>query len=191
MTSPPGDTTNLAVLGRPWRRWTAIVEHHARRRGRCRVGPAEYDALYRELLAACQSPVATGGTDRQQYVEGLETVLRPWMTMRVLEKADQEIQIDLLARCRRIDRELNGRDWRAFARAWVWPAVVGLAAAFLISVAAYAVSGMSRPLNDWLDDEWRAARVAIQEASAIERMMAVGVIMIPFTVYLVHHIRKT
>jgi hypothetical protein len=180
----------LTALGRPWRRWTAVVELFAQRRRRHRLGPAEYEELYQELLAACQAPADADASEKQTYVRGLEEFVRPWMTLRVLEQADRDILLDLAARCRRIDLELNGRDWRAAARAWLWPAVVGLASAFLIAVAIYAVSGMSRPLNDWFDDEWRTARIVIQEATTVQRIMAIGVIALPLTAYLVHHVRK-
>jgi hypothetical protein len=178
-------------VGRHWRRWTAVIERQARRRGRRRLSPAEYHALYRELLAACRALASTGDADWQTYARRLEAVVRPWLAARVLERADPDILLDLLARCRRIDRDLNGRDWRSVARAWVWPAVAGLAGAALIALVTCAMSGMLQPLSDWLHHEWRAVRVAVQESTDVQRLLAVGVVVALIGAYLAYHSRRT
>jgi hypothetical protein len=49
----------LAALRRHWRQWTALVALHVRpRQGASAVDLQEYQALHRELLAACRALAA-------------------------------------------------------------------------------------------------------------------------------------
>src|SRR4051794_8887263 len=96
---PPVNSPELAALRRHWHHWTALVARHTRRQGAQVVSPQEYQALHRELLAACAAAAgAAEGTSRELY-QRLEELARPWLTARVLELTDHEILLDLQARC--------------------------------------------------------------------------------------------
>jgi hypothetical protein len=185
-----GDSIGLAVLGRPWRRWTAVVEGYARRRGWSVVGPAAYDALYHDLIASCRAVADSDDAATREYGRRLEALVRPWLSTSVLERSDREILVDLSARCRRIDRELNGRRWGDLVPARARPALAGLAGAALIALVACAVYGMYQPINGWLDGRWRAVRVAYLEATTIQCIAVAGAIMIPLMLFLAYRVRK-
>jgi hypothetical protein len=185
-----GDTTGLAVLGPQWRRWTAVVARQAKRRGGSRLSPTDYDALYRELLAACRALAKMGDIDQQPYARRLEALVRPWLAARAFDRADPDILFDLLAQCRRIDRELNGRDWGAVARAWLRPAVACLTGAALMAMVLLALSWVPQPLDDWLRHEWWVVRVAVQESTDIQRFLAVGVVVALGAAFWAHRARR-
>jgi hypothetical protein len=146
VTSP-----ELAALGRHWRRWTALVALHAgRARGAGVVDAQEYQALHQDLLAAC---AAAGGTARgsgREFYQGLEELARPWLTARVLELTDRDILLDLLARCRRADRELHppSRLRAGLLRAVPVVALPGAAAAVVLLGRAADWNGL--PAREWL-----------------------------------------
>jgi hypothetical protein len=104
-----GGSVELVALRSRWRRWTAIVELFASRRGRCRVSPQAYRALHGELTGRCRSLSASADGPSREFCRGLEDLVQPWMNTGALAKADREILNDLLARCRLAERELRER----------------------------------------------------------------------------------
>src|SRR5438045_3553669 len=105
-----GRSTELAELRARWRRWAAIVELFARRRRRCRqVDPRAYETIHRELIASCRSLAATDNGPGRVVYRSLEDLARPWLTLSTLAKADREILLDLLIRCRMAERGMRAR----------------------------------------------------------------------------------
>src|SRR5262249_44383063 len=99
------ESTDVAVLRRHWRRWTALVDQYARRRrGYSALDPQEYQRLHKDLLAACTSLNGASAGSQHDFYRGLANLVRPWLTLRVLEQADREILLDLLARCWEADK---------------------------------------------------------------------------------------
>ena len=82
------EAAELATLKRCWRRWTAVVNLFARRRGaRHRVDPRAYDTLHKELLEACRAQEGTADEAGRAFYESLEDLAQPWLSVRVLEAA--------------------------------------------------------------------------------------------------------
>src|SRR4051812_23375629 len=92
-----------------WSRWTALLERYGRQRRAVTAADArEYRALHRELVAACVAAAAAGGPGCELY-RRLEELARPWLSVRVLERTDDELLLDLLARCRQAEQQLGPR----------------------------------------------------------------------------------
>jgi hypothetical protein len=133
-----GGSTELVALRARWRRWTAIVELFAnRRRGRGRVDPQAYRALHRELTERCRSLAASADEPARSSYQTLENLVQPWLNPGVFAKADREILDDLLARCRRAERELGERTRGLAARRWCAPALMVSAAVAGLFVCAW------------------------------------------------------
>ena len=83
-----------------WRRWAEIVRLFVlRQRGRYDVDPAEYDALHRELLAACRQKQRAGSDlAAQPFYRELEEMLAPWVTLDSLGWAERDIVYQLSRR---------------------------------------------------------------------------------------------
>ena len=182
--------TSLASLGGPWHRWATVVEHYARRKDRSVLEPATYDAHYRNLIAAFKRLAESNDAATREYGRNLEMLARPWMSTRVLELSDRDILFDLSARCRKIDRELNGRRWTSVLRRWLQPALTVLLVAVLIAFTISVLGWAIQPLNDWFSDRWREIQLAFKEATAIQRVMAAGVILFPIAVFVAYRVRK-
>src|SRR5262249_1592186 len=126
----------------------------------------------------------------REHGRSLEAVARPWMSAQVLERSDREILFDLSARCRKIDRELNGRRWTAVLGHWLRPVVTVLLVAVLIGLTISVLSWAIHPFNDWFAARWREMRIAYTDATAIQRVMAAGVILFPIAVFVAYRVRK-
>lgn len=185
------DLKGLAVLKRPWKRWTAVVHHCVRSRPQSDLNDADYRALYMELLGDCQKLGDNGDVATQQYARFMQSIIRPWLTRHTLEQADREILLDLLKRCRRIDQELNGRNWSDVLVVWLWPTLAAIAGAASVMLVIVIANGLSRRVNDWVDVQGRQFRIAFEAATMIQRVMAIGFALAIVTVLAVHHIRKT
>lgn len=123
-----------------WRRWTRVVAACARRSWSPALGDEKsYADLYREVTDACGAAAASAtGPDREFY-EMLGGLVRPWMTLEALTRAERDILHDLLRHCQEAERRLSGRKDRtrlksalsagswAFAGALVLAAVLALA----------------------------------------------------------------
>ena len=157
-------THHLATLPHLWRRWTEVVAWFAYREpGRLGLDPNEYDALHRALMRECQVQAEKAGADRAAWFRCLEQLVGPWLTTGSLEHADRELLADLLARCRIVDRELNGRDWLAPLRHHRWLAALVLACFMAPPVLVAVVDWGELPLAGPLRVGWRSFRVALRE----------------------------
>jgi hypothetical protein len=169
------ERADLAALTRRWRQWTAVVELFARRRrARRRVNPAAYERLHRELLASCRSLAATANGSRGPLCRNLEALVGPWLTPEALERADGELRVDLLKRCRQSEREFGGR-------AWVWPRaappVLLLTLTAVLGASAVAVRWLVLPSWPWIEDGLRQVWFAFRTANDVERALTVGVLL--------------
>lgn len=97
-------TTATDPLPELWRAWTRIIGLSARRgRAGLRPNAEDYKALHHQLLAVCDEYAATDEEYRQ-----LGEIVRPWVTLQVLQLTDRELLVGLYAQCRRIDRSMHG-----------------------------------------------------------------------------------
>jgi hypothetical protein len=87
----------------------AAVERCARHRP---VNAHEYQALHRDLLAACQSLSSTVEETEQALYQKLESLAQPWQTSQMLAQADRVILLDLLSRCRQAEQGLLAKTAR-------------------------------------------------------------------------------
>jgi hypothetical protein len=175
-----GTENELAALRKGWRRWTAIVELFARRRrARQRVDPQAYYMLRHEVLDACQV-LADMATEkrRRAFYQALASLVQPWLTPHTLIQADREILFDLLSRCRRAERELNGRAWAMAVRKWALPGVaflVVVAVAFLVVWnAAWLLVPLLEGVHGWSLTLW----LAFRQLSALQWVFVGGLAVI-------------
>jgi hypothetical protein len=178
--------TELVVLRRGWRRWVAIIELFARRRrARHRVDLQAYGALHKELIAACRSLADSAEGTARDFYQGLEDLTRPWWTPRVLAKADREILVDLLIRCRQAERELGGRVWVATARRRSIPVLASSAAVAAVVLLTWTAGRRWSPVLDrvqsWSDFVW----YSIKHSSEIERLFVISLIVAGASAYVV------
>jgi hypothetical protein len=174
---PRSDSIGPDSLAAHWHRWTAVVEFCARRRpARRRLDPREYHALYCELTASCRDLAYSGDEAGRDYYERLEATVRPWLSLRALERADREVLSSLLDRCRQVDRELGGRSlpiYRVLAMTVLLPsALVALSA--LAWNARGSLFTVIELMQDWSNVIWFATR----RASDVEKLFALGLILI-------------
>jgi multidrug transporter EmrE-like cation transporter len=101
-----------AVLKARWRRWVKIVELFARERPACRrVDPGAYAILHKELVTSCRALAARASDVDAAFYRYIEDLVQPWLNPLVLGRADREILLDLLVRCRQAERAFIGRSW--------------------------------------------------------------------------------
>jgi hypothetical protein len=163
-----------------------VVEGFAcRRRGWNHIRAGDYEVLHRRLLRACRSLADTGGKARQAYYQGLEALAKPWLTTRVLEQADRDILLQLLACCRREDRELGGGDrWRHIARRSVTWGLAAAAAAGGVILLARA-DGLFWSAAYYARDTGGLLRWAVRQSSEVERWYAGGLVVVLIAMLLV------
>jgi hypothetical protein len=182
--NPPDNTRDLGPLRRLWHRWVPVVELFAlRRRGRRRVTPRGYQALYEELLAACRAHGETARNGDRAYYDGLEGLVRPWLNLRAFEKADRDILFDLLERCREADRRMGGSGGRFTGSGW-WavPLYAGAAGGLLLS-GFWGLRWLAG--NAWDADWLRPLWLAVKNSTTAERLSAVGGVVALFTILMV------
>jgi hypothetical protein len=156
----------LAALRQHWRWWTALVEVFAgRHRGARVVDPEEYQALHRQLLAACRT-LAGGaeGPERQLY-QRLEELVRPWLTVYALRQADREILLDLLVRCRQAEQELPSQFRPRRVPRWAAAALIGIVA---VAVLLVFTAGAWFLDQEWVRGRWHALVRTVQAAEGLQ-----------------------
>jgi hypothetical protein len=171
------------ALKKDWCRWTEFIALMVRTRTpRPRVDLREYEGLHRRIIAACRELAGSGDEADRAYYEGLEATVRPWLSPRVLAVADREILGLLLERCRRVERELGGR---VGVRV-----VVRRASRSLLVVASSTVLFLTWAAGDlWLPlvgdvmDWWVSFRFSLSRMSDMEKLCALGAIMILVSIY--------
>src|SRR5262245_19043653 len=156
--SPPACTPDLAALRQHWGLWTAMVELFARRSRARRVDPREYQALHRDLLAACRGAAEAAEESRRPFYERLEELARPWLSPRVLERTDRDMLLDLLDRCREAGRELGAVP--RGSSTWVIALLGCVAALAALLWGAYRVRGQ---VLKFTEAAWKAVASAVSE----------------------------
>jgi hypothetical protein len=124
-----------------------MVAAITRRRGSRLVEPKAYRALHQELLAICQGLAAGAEEGEGGYYQRLQEVVQPWLTPSVLARTDQEILVQLLARCRAVEKELGGPPWSWALRRWLQRSLLGLTILAFLGAAGWVarVNGASIP----------------------------------------------
>lgn len=180
-----GSPERLALVA-SWRRWLAIVELFALRRpARRRVDRHEYRVLHKELLERCRSLAESANEVEASFYRYLESLAQPWLSPAVFARADQEILLDLLVRCRQADLQLGGRSWARSIAGWVIPAI-GWSALFvvvLVALGALDRAGFAvlDRLRGWSDDLW----FAVKRSTEVERMFFVGAVLLIISIIVV------
>jgi hypothetical protein len=170
------------MLMTDWRRWTGIIELLALGRSpRDAEDPRAYKLLCLRLITACKERAGSGEASERAFSEGLEATVRPWMSRKVLVRADNEILGHLLGRCQRIERELGVR-----ASAW---AVLRCAAPLILApissvllVFVWTFCGHWLPL-DGLRPRWYMLWLSLKKSSELEELSVLGVILILLSIY--------
>jgi len=181
----PSDVTQRTALRELWYRWLAVVEMFARRRhGQDRLAEQEYQALREDLFRVCRSLAETAGAAGRDRNEALEGLVRPWLTLRTLERADQEILFDLRERCRQVGRDLGGPTWRSRLRGWGSPWLWLGGAAVGTAVGLATVNRLWLSLPQWLREQVLALRGAIGQTSAAQRGFVAALLIVLVTIWL-------
>jgi hypothetical protein len=103
----------------------------------------------------------------------------------VLAKADREILVDLLIRCRQAERKLGGRVWVATARRRSIPVLASSAAVAAVVLLTWTAGRRWSPVLDrvqsWSDFVW----YSIKHSSEIERLFVISLIVAGASAYVV------
>jgi hypothetical protein len=157
---------DLFALRRRWEQWAGIVRLVALgRRGSGGIDPRQYERLHGELLAACRRLREAAEGPQQGRYQRLEVLVHPWLTPRTLETADQQILLDLLARCEQLTRELGGRR-RSRLKGLLLLLLVALAGAGLVLLVGTGEPLWPR-LVEYLDDTVRLVRSGIRQLGRV------------------------
>jgi hypothetical protein len=183
--------TDREVLRDCWGRWMAILSLFARGRpARCRLDACAYAALHKELIAACRSLAEADGPERDFYAS-LEETVKPWLSLRALDRTDREILTGLVLHCREFERKLSGRKWRpALPRHW-GPAMAIVAGGAVLSGLGWlllpvaSLSALST-LRDAVDLTW----LTIKYADNWQKACAFAVIVVVTAMYIVSRSAK-
>jgi hypothetical protein len=178
-----GGPPETAALKTHWCRWVKIVEHFAcRRPARGRVDPQAYARLHQELIRDCRRLAESSDEAEGAYYRSLEDLIRPWLTPSVLARADRDILIDLLVRCRQVERRLGVRWWARKDLRWAAQALlVSLCAAvgfLLVGASDGWHSGLDR-LRGWSDGLW----FAVTRSSDLERLGFIGIVLLIVSIF--------
>jgi hypothetical protein len=171
-----GGSTELAALRTRWRRWTAIIELFAnRRRGRHRVNAQAYRTIHRGLTEACRSLADTADAPKRAFYRDLEELARPWLNPGVLAKADQEILLDLLLRCREAERDLGGRTRGIALLRLAVLVLMGSSILVVFRLSDWSGPGVWSRVLGWSDSFWLAL---LGRSGSIERFFLSSTIVI-------------
>jgi hypothetical protein len=187
-----GESPEVAALKTHWRRWVGVVHLFASRRpGRRRVETQEYRILHKELMERCRALMASTNEVDRAFYHYLEDLAQPWLSLAVLAKADREIVIDLLERCRQAERQLGGRPWAWSVPSWVKPALLAGIVIFSLLLVLFTIQRLGFPavqrIQDILDDLW----IAIRWSSDLERLTFVGVVLLVMSFFAISRTAKS
>jgi hypothetical protein len=176
----------VVALMTHWRRWTDIVDLFARRRpARRRVGSQEYAVLHKALIQDCRTLAESAGEEEAAYYRQLEDLVQPWLNPSILARADREILMDLLIRCRQVEYQLGGRPWTRTASGWAPMAVLAslFAVGLVLGIAALGGLGSSalELLRGWSTEVW----IAVRRSSDIQRLSFIGLVLIIVSIVVV------
>jgi hypothetical protein len=165
---------------RLWRDWTAVVEMFARREAYGRITPEEYAALHGELRRTLAGML--DGPERAYY-EGLAKMAAPWLSIDVLENADREILLNLLVRCREIQRQLGIHRPIVVLRRWARRTLGLLALLALILLGFRMADSVLFPVWRWMKEEFIILRWALRRSGDVPWFVLLGAIVILVGMY--------
>jgi len=141
--------------------------------------------LHKALITQCRSLAASGDKAEAAFYQDLEQLAQPWLTPRVLARADQEILLDLLVRCRHAEQRLGGRSWAQLLPTGVLPALLVSFFFFLgvlgVGIADQAGFQVLSGLRGWSDDLW----FAVKRSSEIERLGFAALVLLAVSIFAV------
>jgi hypothetical protein len=162
-----------------WSRWTATVELFARRRrARHQLDPQSFAALRGELIAACRALAASGDDSERELSARLENLVLPFLTPRVLAQTDRVVLLDLLERCREVERVLRGKTPTGAVGRRPIPVLLTTLLALGTFLMLGAVWGrwisLWHRLQGWSDAAW----ISIKRSSDLQWIVLFGVIVV-------------
>src|SRR5260221_1619189 len=93
-----------------WIRWVVYVGLFAKRRaGRSRARMADYEALYVRLMEGCLLFQESRLGERDVDYRKLEEMIRPWVSLKSLARADRDILLHLVQQSRDVERQLKAQ----------------------------------------------------------------------------------
>lgn len=99
--------TGPKTLAKCWSEWSEIVTRAASGHVVSKsISDSKYESLYRELLRACE---AHATKENAAFFKKLASLVRPWVTLETLLKADSHICSDLAIKSQTIEAKLTGR----------------------------------------------------------------------------------
>jgi hypothetical protein len=126
------------------------------------MDPEAYQALHRELVAACRALGGPAEGTKREFYQRLEELARPWLTARVLEQADREILLDLLARCRQAEQELQPPPRPRAVLRWALAAVALFLAVAVVIRLVWTPDRIWSPAQEWVRGRWAALMLPAQ-----------------------------
>lgn len=180
----------LETLRDCWGRWTGVVELFARRRAaRRHIESRGYRELYQELIAACDALVIVSEGETRAFYQRIKDLVRPWLSLPVLARADREILYDLMHRFEDIDHRIGKRRrWRE--KMWAIPdslLIGGLIASLVYVTFVFVENAWTMPWWRWVrSTDWFAfARNLVIQAGDLEKLFVIAVILIGVSIYVV------
>jgi hypothetical protein len=129
------------------------------------------------VIAKCRS-VSESQDPADPLYETLAEVVKPWVSLEILKRTDNELLISLLYRCRDLERQLGCRTrvwWRSQIPIRLLLASVIVAALLLWLGAA---EGVFMALVDWLRSWAVVIWVTIKWSSDLERIFFLGIVLV-------------
>jgi hypothetical protein len=168
--------------------WREVVERSARGH---RSDPRTYAALHGEILQRCKALAAESGEEQKRLYEGVEDLVRPWLTLAALTQTKQDILLEVLQRCRRSERDLGGAPWLELSRPWLRPALATLAGGTVLAVLAWLTVRWWLPLRSTFKGARFQINSALERMSVPERWMIGGTIAIVVVMILLSRTAKS
>jgi hypothetical protein len=174
-----GVPPEVAALKTFWHRWVDTVELFALRRpARRGVETREFGILHNELIKKCRLLAESTNEVEAAFYRYLEDLVRPWLSPTVLARADREILLDLLLRCRQAERQLGGRSWARSVLHWALPALLAGMVIFSLLLGLFIIHRLGFPavqrLRDFSDDLW----FTVTRLTEVERLTFVAVVLL-------------
>jgi hypothetical protein len=174
------------ALQKCWGRWTKVVELFARRRrARKRVDAKDYVTLHHELIQKCRLMAESANDMEAPFYRSLEELVRPWLNLAILERAERDILFDLVTRCRQVHERLRGR-----TRIGTFPIWIALLPVILMFFSIMLLWMRDIPLlyglsldhiRGWSDVLW----FNVIHASNEQRLLFVGCALVGISIFFV------
>jgi hypothetical protein len=173
------NSPEIAALRFQWRHWVGTVELFTKSRSaNRRVDAKQYALLHKDLVDKCRSLSGSTNEEEGAFYRYLENLAQPWLSPTVLARADHEILLHLLDRCRQAEHRLGGRSWISVMKRWALPAglagIIVLSLLFLSFTIPHIGWSAVQRLRDFSDD----LLITIKRSTEIERLTFVGVILL-------------